>query len=126
VFRASAEAAERRKGFWWEREEALMLISQCREHDKLSLSCPWCYVSTGWLPCGSCSTSPNGGGNSICANQEGAALCHICARKFHDFMYGRQATIETDHKLLTAIVEKPPHLVPLIFSVYFSSFRGMI
>jgi len=35
VFRASAEAAERRKGFWWSREDTLLLISKCREHDKL-------------------------------------------------------------------------------------------
>ena len=33
-------------------------------------------------------------------------------RKFHDFIYGRQATIETDHKPLTAIVNKPLHSAP--------------
>jgi len=35
VFRASAEAADRKKGFWWSREDTLLLISQCREHEKL-------------------------------------------------------------------------------------------
>ena len=31
----SVEAAERRKGFWWSREDTLLLISQYREHEKL-------------------------------------------------------------------------------------------
>ena len=31
----SVEAVERRKGFWWSREDTLLLISQYREHDKL-------------------------------------------------------------------------------------------
>jgi len=38
VFRVSDEAAERRKGLWWSREDTedtLLLISQCIEHDKL-------------------------------------------------------------------------------------------
>jgi len=34
VFRASAEAAKKRKGFWWSREDTLLLIFQCREHDE--------------------------------------------------------------------------------------------
>jgi len=29
------EAVERRKGFWWSREDALLLISQHREHEKV-------------------------------------------------------------------------------------------
>ncbi|KAL9960046.1 hypothetical protein ACROYT_G033443 [Oculina patagonica] len=36
----------------------------------------------------------------------------FACKKFHDFIYGRQATIETDHKPLTAIVNKPLHLAP--------------
>ena len=36
----------------------------------------------------------------------------FACRKFHDFIYGRQATIETDHKPLTAIVNKPLHSAP--------------
>jgi len=35
VLRRSVEAVERRKGFWWGREDTLMLISQYREHEKL-------------------------------------------------------------------------------------------
>lgn len=31
----SVEAVERRKGFWWSREDTLLLISQDREHEKL-------------------------------------------------------------------------------------------
>jgi len=31
----SVEAVERRKGFWWTREDTLLLISQYREHEKL-------------------------------------------------------------------------------------------
>ena len=31
----SVEAVERRKGFWWSREDTLLLISQYREHEKL-------------------------------------------------------------------------------------------
>ena len=31
----SVEAVERRKGFWWNREDTLLLISQYREHEKL-------------------------------------------------------------------------------------------
>ena len=30
------EAVERRKDFWWSREDTLLLISQYREHEKLS------------------------------------------------------------------------------------------
>ena len=33
-------------------------------------------------------------------------------RKFHDFIYGWQATIETDHKPLTAVVNKPLRSAP--------------
>ena len=33
----------------------------------------------------------------------------FACRKFHDFIYGREAIIETDHKPLTAIVNKPLH-----------------
>ena len=36
----------------------------------------------------------------------------FACKKFHDFIYGRQATIETDHKPLTAIVNKPLHSAP--------------
>ena len=32
--------------------------------------------------------------------------------KFHDFVYGRQVTIETDHKPLITIVKKPLHAAP--------------
>jgi len=45
----------------------------------------WCCVLTGWLPCGLCLTSPNGGRNSICANREGAAFYHICMQKVPRF-----------------------------------------
>ena len=31
----SVEAVEKRKGFWWSREDTLLLISQYREHEKL-------------------------------------------------------------------------------------------
>jgi len=31
----SVETVERRKGFWWSREDTLLLISQYREHEKL-------------------------------------------------------------------------------------------
>ena len=33
-------------------------------------------------------------------------------RKFHDFVYGQEAITETDHKPLTAIVNKPLHAAP--------------
>lgn len=36
----------------------------------------------------------------------------FACRKFHDFIYGRQATVETDHKPITAIVNKPLHSAP--------------
>ena len=36
----------------------------------------------------------------------------FACRKFHDFIYGREAIIETDHKPLTAIVNKPLHTAP--------------
>ena len=36
----------------------------------------------------------------------------FACRKFHDFIYGRQATIETDHKPLTPIVNRPLHSAP--------------
>ena len=29
------EAVERRKGFWWSREDTLLLICEYREHEKL-------------------------------------------------------------------------------------------
>ena len=31
----SVAAVERRKGFWWSKQDALLLISQYREHEKL-------------------------------------------------------------------------------------------
>ena len=31
----SVEAVDRRKGFWWSREDTLLLISSYREHEKL-------------------------------------------------------------------------------------------
>ena len=40
------------------------------------------------------------------------AVTFAC-RKFHDFIYGREAITETDHKRLTAIVNKPPHPAPV-------------
>ena len=33
-------------------------------------------------------------------------------QKFHDVIYGREAIIETDHKPITAIVNKPLHTAP--------------
>ena len=33
-------------------------------------------------------------------------------QKFHDFIYGREAIIETDHKPIMAIVNKPLHIAP--------------
>ena len=36
----------------------------------------------------------------------------FACRKFYDFIYGRQTTIETDHRPLTAIVNKPLHSAP--------------
>ena len=36
----------------------------------------------------------------------------FACRKFHDFIYGRQAAIETEHKLLTGVVNKPLHSAP--------------
>ena len=36
----------------------------------------------------------------------------VACRKFHDFIYGLEAIIETDHKPLTAIVNKPLHTAP--------------
>ena len=33
-------------------------------------------------------------------------------QKFHDFTYGREAIIETDHKPITAIANKPLHTAP--------------
>ena len=36
----------------------------------------------------------------------------FACRKFHDFIYGRQASIETNHKPLTANVNKPLHSAP--------------
>ena len=37
----------------------------------------------------------------------------FACRKFHDFIYGREAIIETDHKPLNAIVNKPLHTAPV-------------
>ena len=37
----------------------------------------------------------------------------FACRKFHDFIYGRTAIIETDHKPLITIVKKPLHAAPL-------------
>ena len=36
----------------------------------------------------------------------------FACRKFHDFVYGRQVTIETDHKPLISIVKKPLNAAP--------------
>ena len=36
----------------------------------------------------------------------------FACRKFHDFIYGRRVTIETDHKPLITIVKKPLHAAP--------------
>ena len=36
----------------------------------------------------------------------------FACKKFHDFIYGRQVTIETDHKPLISIVKKPLHAAP--------------
>lgn len=36
----------------------------------------------------------------------------FACKKFHDFIYGREAIIETDHKPLTAIINKPLHTAP--------------
>ena len=36
----------------------------------------------------------------------------FASKKFHDFIYGREAIIEPDHKPLTAIVNKPLHTAP--------------
>ena len=33
-------------------------------------------------------------------------------KKFHDFIYGREAIIETDHKPITGILNKPLHTAP--------------
>jgi len=30
----SVEAVDRRKGFWWSREDTLLLVYQYREHEK--------------------------------------------------------------------------------------------
>ena len=32
--------------------------------------------------------------------------------KFHQYTYGRKVTVQTDHKLLEAIVKKPVHMAP--------------
>ena len=36
----------------------------------------------------------------------------FACRKFHDFIYGRRVTIETDHKPMITIVTKPLHAAP--------------
>ena len=36
----------------------------------------------------------------------------FACRKFHDFIYGRRVTTETDHKPLITIVKKPLHAAP--------------
>ena len=36
----------------------------------------------------------------------------FACRKFHDFIYGRILTIETEHKPLITIVKKPLHAAP--------------
>ena len=36
----------------------------------------------------------------------------FACRKFHDFIFGRQATIKTNHKPLTAIINKSLHSAP--------------
>ena len=36
----------------------------------------------------------------------------LTTKQFHDFIYGREAIIETDHKPITAIVNKSLHTAP--------------
>ena len=65
----------------------------------------WCCMPLGWVPCGMCQKSPNRSWNSICTDRQGYACTRI-----HGFIYGREAIIETDHKPLSAIVNKPLRL----------------
>jgi len=44
--------------------------------------------------------------------EKGLLSATFACRKFHDFIYGRQASIETNHKPLTANVNKPLHSAP--------------
>ena len=37
----------------------------------------------------------------------------LTSKKFHDFIYGRETIIETDHKPITEIVNKPLHAAPV-------------
>ena len=48
----------------------------------------------------------------MCTSRAGVLSVTFACRKFHDFIYGRLATIKTDHKPLTAIVNKPLHAAP--------------
>ena len=52
------------------------------------------------------------------------AVVFAC-RKFHDFIYGRRVTIETDHKPLITIVKKPLHAAPARLQRMLFSFSGM-
>ena len=49
----------------------------------------------------------------------------FACRKFHDFIYGRRVTIETDHKPLITIVKKPLHAAPARLQRMLFSFSGM-
>ena len=49
----SIEAVERRKGFWWSKEDTLLLISQYREHEKLfrDVNCNWKSLTLPFCKC---------------------------------------------------------------------------
>ena len=47
-----------------------------------------------------------------CTIEKELLFATFSCRKFHDFIFGRQATIKTDHKPIAAILNKPLHSAP--------------
>ena len=49
--------------------------------------------------------------NYAVIERELLGICYGCS-KFHDFIFGKNITVETDHKPLVAIMTKPLHVLP--------------
>ena len=59
--------------------------------------------------------------NYLQIDNEAFAILHAC-RKFHPYIYGKDITIETDHKPLEIIFKKPIVNSPLRFIYLFNFF----
>ena len=48
----------------------------------------------------------------LCANREGTSSSGVACERFHEYTYGRDITVQSDHKPLEAITNKPLACAP--------------